>query len=220
MKKYLLQSAKIGAAVGAAIFAASTAQGQYNNSPAPTVPAAPPAETISSGISHADKEFIEFASQANQTEIAMADIADSRSQNSDIKDFARMMRTDHQGNLAQLQTIAQKYSVVLDPSLDMMNKHAVNHLQKVDAADFDKDYAKVMLKDHVKVITKFDKALEDVSQPDLKQYAENTLPALRKHLHHAENTAHSVGLDQDTISSILKGLPAGEENRAVSFNNR
>jgi hypothetical protein len=75
-----------------------------------------------------------------------------------------------------------------------------------------------MLKDHVKCIARFDKAIADTQEADVKDYAQSTLPALRKHLQHSEDAARAVGLDEPTISSILKGLPSEEPQRSVTFN--
>jgi putative membrane protein len=188
---------KSGAALGVAILAACALQAQP-----------------SSDISHRAKEFLKDAAQANQTEIAMANVAEGKSQNTQVKDLARMLRTDHEQNYAQLQSIAQAHGITLDPSLDMLNQHEVNRLQKANDAEFDREYTKVMLKDHVKCIKRFDKAGADIEEQDVKQYAQNTLPALRHHLQKSEEAARAAGVDDSTISSILKELPA--EDRAVT----
>ena len=190
------------AALGAAMFVAPALQAQST---------APP---TASTTSHRAKEFLKEAAQANQTEIAMANVAESKTQNPQVKELAHMMRTDHEANYAQVQTLAQAHGVTLDPSLDMLNQHEVNRLQKAHDADFDKDYTKMMLKDHVKCIKRFDKAAADIEEQDVKQYAESTLPALRHHLQKSEEAARSAGLDEATISSIVKELPG--EDRPVT----
>ena len=43
---------------------------------------------------------------------------------------------------------------------------------------------------------------------DVKQYAQETLPHLQTHLTHAESAAKSAGVDQSTIASITKDVPA------------
>lgn len=144
----------------------------------------------------------------------MANVAEGKSQNTQVKDLARMLRSDHEQNYAQLQSTAQAHGITLDASLDMLNQHEVNRLQKANDAEFDKEYTKVMLKDHVKCIMRFDKAASDIEEQDVKQYAQNTLPALRRHLRKSEEAARSAGVDDSTISSILKELPA--EDRAVT----
>jgi putative membrane protein len=207
-----MRAARIGTALSAAILAGSALQAQITPQP----PA--PAPGNSAEISHAAKEFLQDAAQANQTEIAMANIAEGKSQNARVKELAQMLRNDHQQNYAQLQVIAQNHAVILDSSLSMMNQHAVNRLQKANDADFDKDYTKVMLKDHVKCIARFDKAIADMQEADVKDYARSTLPTLRKHLQHSEDAARAVELDEATISSILKGLPNDEPQRSVAVN--
>jgi putative membrane protein len=146
----------------------------------------------------------------------MANVAAGKAQNSTVKDLGQMMLADHQQNYTELQQVAQNHAVTLDAALSMMNRHAVNRLEKASTADFDRDYATTMVKDHVHAITEFDKAVADINEPDVKQYAQNTLPKLREHLRHSENAARAVGVDNATLSSILKGLPVEEPDRVVA----
>jgi len=219
MKRYnyfatrMMRILRIGTVLSAAILTASTLQAQYTG---PSTPL--PALSNDNGVSHAAKEFMQDAAQANLTEIAMANIAETRAQNTVAKELAQMMRKDHQQNYDLLQVMAQNHLVILESKPDALNQRAIHHLEKANDADFDKEYTKVMLKDHVKCITRFDKAIADMQEPYVRQYAENTLPALRKHLRHAEEAARSVGLDEGTISSILKGLPSDELLQSVASN--
>jgi putative membrane protein len=218
MKKYsnylarLPRLIKTGAVLGTAVFAVSTVQaqstGQYS-SPPPSASSEP-----SANVSHRGKEFLKEAAQANQAEIAMANVAENKSQNPQVKELAGMILRDHQQNYSQVQSLAQTHGVTVDTAPDWMNKREVEHLQKANDADFDKEFTKVMLKDHVKTIKRFDKAAADIEDQDIKQYAQNTLPALRHHLKKSEEAARSAGLEESTISSILKDLP--DEDRAVT----
>jgi putative membrane protein len=210
----LVRAARIGTALGAAIFAVSA----LAQNPPPTAPPQAPAAGIPTEISHRSKEFLQFATQANQTEIAMANAAEPRSQNSAVKELANMMLADHQQNFAQVRLIAQNHMFAINESLDVMNQRAVSRLQKADEANLDKDYAKDMLRDHVKCITRFDKAAAEIEDPDVVAYIRTTLPTLRNHLRHSEDLARSVGVDEGTISTILKGLPSDEARRNVTLN--
>jgi len=208
----LTRVVKAGAALGGAIFTAAALQAQsagQNTTPPPPASAEPSAD-----LSHRAKDFLKEAGQANQTEIAMTNVAENKSQNAQVKDLAGMIRTDHEQNYAQLQMIARNHGITLDAKLDMLNQHEVNRLQKANDADFDKEYTKVMLKDHVKCIKRFDKAASDMEEQDVKQYAQSTVPALRRHLLKSEEAARSAGVDESTITSILKGLPS--EDQAVT----
>jgi putative membrane protein len=186
--------------------------------PTEVQPASPPTTTTttpadaSERTSHRAKEFIKDAAQANSAEIALSELAQSKAMNSDVKQLAQMMVSDHQQNLQQVQGIAQAHGITVDQSLDWINQHEVNRLQKAKEGDFDKDYTKLMLKDHVKAIKMFTKAADDVKEQDVKEYAANTLPKLREHLRHAEDAARAAGLDDSTVNSIVKDVPAGGTN--------
>jgi hypothetical protein len=80
-------------------------------------------------------------------------------------------------------------------------------LEKLNGADFDQQYAKDMLEDHVTDIKKFQKASQQIQDTDVKEYAQTCLPVLQRHLQHAEAAAKAVGVDESTISSITKRLP-------------
>ncbi len=159
-------------------------------------------------LSSKASSFIKAASEGNQGEIAMAQLAQQKSQNSDIKNLAQMIQSDHQQAQDKLQAVAQAHGVNLDQGLTWSQKRAQSKLEKLNGADFDQQYAKDMLEDHVTDLNKFQKASEDIQESDVKQYAVDTLPTLQEHLHHAEKAARAVGVDDSTISSITRKAPA------------
>lgn len=194
----LARVAKTGAALGAAIFAASALQAQVGGFFGPIL----------------EIGFLKDAAQADQTEIALANMAEGKSQNTTVKEWAQTLRTYHEQNFAQLQLMAQTLGFTLTTSPGWLNQREINRLQKANDADFDKEYTKVMLKDHVKCIKRFEKAASEIETQDLKQYTRNTLPTLRSQLRRYEDTARSVGVEESAISSILKHLPTDDQGLA------
>jgi putative membrane protein len=205
-----------GVALGVTIFATAALRAQ---SPGQSSTAPPTSIEPSAKISHWSKDFLQDAAQANKTEIAAADVALEKSQNSAVKSLGQTLRTDHLQNYKQLQTIADAYGVNLDSNLSWMNRRTVSRLQKDSDAEFDRDYTTTMIKDHVACIKTIDKAVAQAVEPDVKQYAETTLPTLRAHLRRSQDAARAVGVDNVTISSIMQGLPLGEPERGVTLNN-
>ena len=53
-------------------------------------------------------------------------------------------------------------------------------------ADFDRDYSKMMLSDHNKDVSAFEKQSTKGADPDLKAFATRTLPILQEHLQMAK----------------------------------
>jgi putative membrane protein len=158
-------------------------------------------------ISTKGADFVKEAAQGNQSEIATAQLAEQKSQNSEVKDLAQMIQTDHQQAQEKLQTIAQAHGITLDTTPGWSQRRAQSKLEKLNGADFDQQYAKDMLEDHVTDIKKFQKASQQIQDTDVKEYVQTCLPVLQKHLQQAEAAAKAVGVDQSTISSITKRLP-------------
>src|SRR5262249_3216155 len=109
----------------------------------------------------------------------------------------------------KLETIAQAHGLKLDEGLTHSEKREQGKLEKLSGTDFNQQFSKDMLEGHVANIKKFDKAARDVEEPDVKQFAQETLPVLKSHLNHSETVARASGVDQATITSITKSLPAG-----------
>jgi len=150
------------------------------------------------------KSFLREAIAGNSAEIALAEVAERKSENADVKQLAQMIRTDHRQANEKLKTLAESHGLTINQPLDSKHQKQLESFQKMNGAEFDKAYVTDMLKDHQKDIGKYQKAVENVKESEVQQYAQNTLPTLRQHLQHAENAARSVGIDQATITSILK----------------
>ncbi|MGD0815832.1 MAG: DUF4142 domain-containing protein [Verrucomicrobiota bacterium] len=189
---------KTGTALGATMFAASALHAQVGGFFGPIQ----------------EIGFLQDAARADQTEIALANIAEAKSQNATVKEWAQTQRINHQQDFAQLQPMAQAIGISLSTSPGWLNQREINRLQAANAADFDKEYTEVMLKAQVKCIKRFEKAASELEQPEVKQYALNALPTLRSQLRQEEDTANSVGVEKSTISSILRHLPSEDKGLA------
>ena len=167
------------------------------------------ADTTGNSLSSKGSGFVKEASEGNQSEIALAQLAQQKAQNPEIKSLAQMIQQDHQQAQEKLQTIAQTHGLTLDTTPTWSQRRAQSKLEKLSGAEFDQQYAKDMLEDHVTDIKKFQKASQNIEDSDVKQYAQDCLPKLQAHLQHAESAAKSAGVDASTVTSITKNMPAG-----------
>jgi putative membrane protein len=168
------------------------------------------AEEGSPGKSHGTampkdaKSFLKDAIEGNAAEVALAQVAERKAQNQELKKYAQMLRQDHSQANQQLQPLAQKHGLSVNPPMDSKHQKKLDKLQGLSGAEFDREYATAMLKDHHKEIAKYEAASRNIQDPEIQQYVQTTLPKLRQHLQHAEHTAQAVGVDQATISAIVK----------------
>ena len=114
------------------------------------------ADTTASSISSKGSSFIKEASEGNLSEIATAQLAQQKSQSPEIKNLAQLIQSDHQQAQDKLQTIAQTHGITLDQKPTWSQRREQSKLEKLNGADFDQQYAKDMLEDHVTDIKKFD----------------------------------------------------------------
>jgi putative membrane protein len=175
--------------------------------------------TDNAKLSSKGASFVKEASAGNQSEIALAQLAQSKAQNPEVKNLAEMIQKDHQQAQEKLQTIAQAHNVTLDTTPSWTQRRAQSKLEKLSGAEFDQQYAKDMLEDHAADIKKFEKASQNIEDSDVKQYAQEILPKLQTHLQHTASAAKSAGVDQSTISSYTKDIPGavggtGENNES------
>ncbi|MGN6552790.1 MAG: DUF4142 domain-containing protein [Verrucomicrobiota bacterium] len=151
------------------------------------------------------KSFVREALEGNSAEIALAEVAERKAQNPEVKQLAQTIRQDHRQANEKLQPIAQSHGISVNQPLESKHQKKLERFQKLSGSQFDQEYAKDMLKDHVKDISEYQRATQQIQQQDVKQYAQETLPTLRKHLQQAEAAALSAGVDQSTITSLTKG---------------
>jgi putative membrane protein len=152
------------------------------------------------------KTFLKYAVSDNEAEIAFADLAISKAQNQEAKSFAQNLRRDHVQVRTDLEPLAQKYGVdVQDAKSNATNK--LSSLQGLSGAEFDKKFAEAALKCHQKDIAMYKKASQQLQEQDVKQFVQKILPKLQSHQQHASRVAQTVGVDQSTISAMMKESP-------------
>src|ERR1041384_4677028 len=72
------------------------------------------ADTTGNSLSSKGASFVKEAAAGNQSEIALAQLAQQKDQNPEVKNLAQMIQQDHQKAQEKLQTIAQAHGVTLD----------------------------------------------------------------------------------------------------------
>lgn len=136
--------------------------------------------------------FVKTAAEANNAEIKVSTIAEAKSKNQRVINFAKMMIKDHSDAGKELKTVAFKDYVTLADSPSVEHKQLMDSLNKISSpTDFDKAYMKAMVADHEKAVQLFHDESES-NNVSMKKYAEKYLPALRMHLDSAKAISSSL----------------------------
>jgi putative membrane protein len=125
-------------------------------------------------------------------EIELGKLAQTKSTNPDVKALGKMMEDAHSKALADLKATASKKNISIPESSTENVQDAYKDLNDKTGHDFDKAYADMMVDGHEKTIDKMEKASEKANDPDIRMWAANMLPELRKHLEHAKMTKEKV----------------------------
>jgi putative membrane protein len=92
-----------------------------------------------------------------------------------------------------LQSVAQQKGITPPADIDSHDKSMKDKLSKLQGAEFDKAYMQNMVKDHEKDVAEFRKEAQNAKDPDVKAFAQKTLPILEQHLQMARTVASQVG---------------------------
>jgi putative membrane protein len=140
-------------------------------------------------LSSADKQFVVKAAEGGEAEVQLGELAQQKSQDPKVKEFAQRMVNDHSKANDQLKSLASNKGVTLPSEPDAKEKAEKNRLSKLSGEQFDRAYIDHMVKDHVKDVSEFRKEAQSAKDPDVKQFASSTLPTLEEHLKQAKSIA-------------------------------
>jgi putative membrane protein len=131
----------------------------------------------------ADTRFALTAAEGGMLEVELGRLASTKATNAEVKEFAARMVTDHSKGNAELTEIASTKGLQLPTQEQVRAKHqaAIDKLEKLEGAAFDREYMAAMVKDHDKDVALFEKQAKNGRDVALRGFAEKTLPTLREH---------------------------------------
>ena len=145
----------------------------------------------SSNVAPADKEWVTQAGMAGMAEVQMGNVALQKASSADVKAFAQRMVTDHSKGNEELSQLVTTKGLTLPAQLDSEHQNALDHLNGLSGAEFDKAYMQHMVADHEKAVTLFQNG-SNSADPDIKGWASKTLPTLQEHLKLAQEVSGKV----------------------------
>ncbi len=168
------------------------------------------------------QQFVTDAASGGMKEVELSKIALQNSQNPEVRQFANRMIADHTAANEKLMRIAEskgldlpgtnmfgpndpnwnnpavtgaeplKEGYLLTTNLPIAAYQDFRHLKSLSGQDFDQAYAGTMVMDHINTVIEFEAAARGLQDPELRQFAEQTLPTLRMHSQMAQKLAASV----------------------------
>ncbi len=145
-----------------------------------------------------DRDFLCQAATSGTAELTFARIALQRSQNPAVRNFAWQVAGDHGRANQELTTLAvDQAGLTLPQGLSNFDLIVRNDLVTRTGPGFDQAYLQVVTGEHHNAIPYFQQELASGSQPDIRRFAEQTLPMLQRHIQMAQG-----------LGAQLSGSPA------------
>jgi putative membrane protein len=192
MKSLIVSTAVAALLAAAPAMAQSTNSGNMNPGSA-----AKPGSAAATG---GDARFIAEAARGNEAEIELGQLAQQKAQSPEVKSLAQRLVTDHTRANQQLKQLAQKEGVSVPTGLDKDQKDLRARLEKLNGAAFDRAFVDAQVKDHQKDVKFYQDEGSRLQDPQLKSFAQQTLPVLQEHLQMAERAESQVGASGSSSS--------------------
>jgi putative membrane protein len=164
----------------------------------------------------ADTGFVREVRTDNLLEIRLGALAQKRSTNAAVKQFAQRMVSDHTTMGNEWTSLASRLRLGTTSALDATQQQLLSQLTSVPAADFDRQYMSTMVQDHQNNIATFQRLGPSAQSPEVRQLAAKGLPVLEQHLTMAQQVASQVGA---AVATTTNGLPENTATGQTANNN-
>jgi putative membrane protein len=136
--------------------------------------------------------FLTIAAEEQQVAIALGQLAMQRAQNDRVKKFGSKMVEDHKKARREAEELASKHKVSLPTKLTPEDKKKVDEMSKLSGYEFDRAYMNFTLQNHETTLEEFQRHVETMRYPDLREWFTSTLPALKAHRDQARLVKNSL----------------------------
>jgi putative membrane protein len=134
-------------------------------------------------ISRGDREFLRHAAQANTFESEASLWTQRNGEQDEVKRYAGLMVQDHATVARQLKELAAAKGVELPADLPPAQARILKELQSESGTRLDRSYAdKVAVAAHKDAVELYSDATGKARDPEIKAFAQQTLPSLKAHL--------------------------------------
>lgn len=134
-------------------------------------------------LQNADQAMLMKLAQGNMAEIAAAEVAQTKSSDPQVLQFARQMKDDHTKALKKIGDLAKKKDQQLPKAADAKHAEALKKMNAMSGAEFDRHYlAKAGKEDHQETLALLKEIQANANDADLKALAKELQPTVESHL--------------------------------------
>jgi len=139
------------------------------------------------GIAPSTEDFVKQVAISDMFELQSNQLGEEKG-NAQEKSFAAQMVKDHTKTSSELKSMVSsgKVKVQLPTALDSTHQSKLDKLKSASGKDFSSDFDDMQISAHKDAVSLFERYAKGGDNPELKEWAGKTLPALQHHLDMAQ----------------------------------
>jgi putative membrane protein len=145
----------------------------------------------------ADAGFIREVNSDNIMQIQMAQVALQRSKNSQVRQFAEQIVTDHNRLQNQWTAMASKNGVNLNQNLGPLHKEKVTNLKNASDKNFDQAYLVTLIQQYSDETSYWRKEGRASQSAQVRQMVNAGLPTFERNFNEAKRLGRQLGVDPE-----------------------
>ncbi|MBV9829909.1 MAG: DUF4142 domain-containing protein [Alphaproteobacteria bacterium] len=152
-------------------------------------PAAKPGVPAPHALNPTDRVVLQQLAIGSAAEIDLAKLAAQKGHGGPVKDFAQIMVHDHDAASQRVANLIKASGIPMPSGLDSEHQGLRDHLGRLNGAAFDIAYAQAQVADHQKTLQLLEHEIGSGQDADLRAFAAESLPMIRRHLQMAQALA-------------------------------
>ncbi|UZE13371.1 DUF4142 domain-containing protein [Pseudomonas sp. B21-053] len=140
----------------------------------------------SSAFAQSPADFINDASAKGMADIEASRLAHQKTESKEVKDYTVVVINDLTTANQHLAKIAKKLELPVAPREEVIDKSKTMIPEVKDGPTFDQAYAASQVKTTQEAIAQIEQEAQTTDVPEIKAFAEETLPKLQNHLQMAK----------------------------------
>jgi len=144
------------------------------------------AQEVALATDSPESKFLVDAIRGDLAEVKLGELAQQRGESEGVREYGKMLAEDHAKAEKKAADLAKDLKVTppTQPTSEQMQKYAA--LERLSGAEFDREFAATMVKDHQEGIAKYQTQAKS-GDSKVAKLAEDTVPTLEHHLAAAQS---------------------------------
>ncbi|HWF45688.1 MAG TPA: DUF4142 domain-containing protein [Bryobacteraceae bacterium] len=138
-------------------------------------------------VNKQDAAFMKMAAEADMMCAHLGQMAEESASNMAVKDLGKKLVQDHTMNYRELTELASKTGETIPKAIEKRDDREIVALGRDKGKAFDRAFLNHEVADHERLAKAFKEEAEHGQDPEIKAFANKSLPTIESHLHEAED---------------------------------